>query len=137
MLSQEKLIKGGIILMVVTVLCTAIVVISGIWLSVIAARMNRRRGLSVNHQGILTVIFIAGVYCVSYLPLLGYYLLATIRIEEYGYLRLVCLSIPYINNIANVFLYMLSQKSFRNFLRKNFIALCFSKITDLRGSTSP
>jgi hypothetical protein len=129
-------VKGFIMLITGTLLCTLLVVISGIWLCVIAVKMSRKHGRSVNLQGILTVIFVAGVYCASYLPLVGCYFTKLIGKNYYhGYLRIVSKCIGYINNIANVFVYMLSLTSFRNFVKKIF-ATIFGSIRSARNSIS-
>ena len=115
----EKLMKGAIIIFSVTLLCTLIVLISEIWLVVIAIKLNLRKGIrTVKFQGVITVILIALVYCVSFLPLFAFYLVMVIDEEKVGYTRVICKSIPLFNNVSNVFIYMISIRSFRKFTNK-------------------
>jgi uncharacterized membrane protein len=107
-------------------LCIAVVIISGVWLLVLAIRKTRQHGRSANVQGILTVVLIAAVYCVSYMPLLGYYMILLQKSDhDIGiYPELFCRNMPYLNYIANPFIYIISLKSCRGFLKIKFIIYC-------------
>ena len=112
----EKLMKGAIMIFSVTLLCTLIVLISEIWLVVIAIKLNLRKGIrTVKFQGVITVILVALVYCVSFLPLFAFYLVMVIDEEKSGYTAVICKSIPLFNNVSNIFIYMISIRSFRKF----------------------
>ena len=126
-ISQQLFIKSAIVIFSVILLGTVIVVISGIWLIVIAVRMSHRQGRSANLQGIFTVILIAVVYCISMLPLFGHYVLKVIYDNRSFKTIMFCKCIPYLNNIANVFIYTVSITSFRNFIKAKFFAIfsCF------------
>ena len=133
-ISYQLFLKSAILIFSVALLCTIVVVISGIWLIVIAVRLSHRQGRSVNLQGILTVILIAVVYCISMLPLFGYYVLKVIASDSDRNLKLdmFCKCIPYLNNIANVFIYMISLTSFQNFIKARFVAIFSCFITQRR-----
>jgi len=126
-ISPQLFIKSAIVIFSVVLLGTVIVVISGIWLIVIAVRMSHRQGRSANLQGIFTVILIAVVYCISMLPLFGHYVLKVIYDYRSFKTIMFCKCIPYLNNIANVFIYTVSITSFRNFIKAKFFAIfsCF------------
>ena len=121
-IESEKFKRGAIIIFFLALLCTLIVLISEIWLVVIAIKLNLRKGIrTVKFQGVMTVVLVAFVYCVSFLPLFAFYLVAVIDKEEYGYIAVICKSIPLFNNVSNVFIYMISIRSFRLFV-KNLLA---------------
>jgi len=132
LMSHQLFFKSAILMFSVALLCTIVVVTSGIWLIVIAVRLSHRQGRSVNLQGILTVILIAVVYCISMLPLFGYYVLQFIAIGGNRNLKIFCKCIPYLNNIANVFIYMISLTSFQNFIKARFVAIYSCFITQRR-----
>ena len=121
-IESEKFKRGAIIIFFLALLCTLIVLISEIWLVVIAIKLNLRKGIrTVKFQGVMTVVLVAFVYCVSFLPLFAFYLVAVIDKEEYGYIAVICKSIPLFNNVSNIFIYMISIRSFRLFV-KNLLA---------------
>lgn len=118
MVSDEKLIKSaGILTMSVLMSGIVAVVVTSGWLIGIIVKSSRRYGHSCNLQGITTIVLIALVYCCSFGPLLFYYFCFTILghlIPFYG--QIVCKFVPYLNNVANVFIYMCCLTSFRKFL---------------------
>ena len=133
---SEKLMKGAILILSLTLLCTLIVLISEIWLVVIAIKLNLKvkKGIrAVKFHGIITVILIALVYCLSFLPLFSAYLVMVIDEEIEGYNRMICKSLPFFNNILNVFIYMISIRSFRKFV--NELLASVLQVCCCRGDT--
>ena len=128
-ISPQLFIKSAVVIFSEVLLCTVTVVICGIWLIVIAVRMSHRQGRSANLQGILTVILIAVMYCISMLPQFGYYVIKAISGGNHISIKteMFCECIPYLNNIANVFIYTVSITSFRNFIKTKLFAIfsCF------------
>ena len=116
--------EGLLIVIVVVLLCTSLTLISCIWLIVIAVRMSRQQGRPANLQGILTVIFIAVVYFASCLPVFWFYWMMAAGTTVTGHIESLCQCTPYLNSIANVFIYMISLKRFRNFVKAEVTAFC-------------
>jgi hypothetical protein len=117
--------KDMVVRPLVVLVCTALVVISGTWLLGIAIRRNRQQGRSANLQGILTVLLVAGVYCVTFLPLFVCYVVNLVSFQTgrtYAIFVLFAEWTPCINNIANIFVYTASLTSFRDFLKNEFFA---------------
>ena len=115
-IESEKFKRGAIMIFSVALLCILIVLISEIWLVVIAIKLNLRKGIrTVKFQGVVTVVLVALVYCVSFLPLFGYYIVLVIDGVKFWYTGVICKSIPLLNNVLNIFIYMISIRSFRKF----------------------
>ena len=110
---------------------TALVVGTTIWLTVIATRMSKARGNQVKLRGVVTVISIAILFCLSFLPVTAVYVVFlmgqkgfTFSDGFYQFLftrgRTLAIHVIYLNNIANVFIYFASIASFRGFVRTKF-----------------
>ena len=108
--------------------CTAVVIGTTIWLTGIAIKMSRARGNQVKRRGVVTVICIAILYCISFLPITAVYVVFlmdqkgfTFSEEFYQFLltrgRTLAVHVIYLNNTANVIIYFVSIKSFRDFLK--------------------
>lgn len=111
-----------------TIGCTVVVVGTTIWLTVIAFRLSQARGNGLKLRGVVTVICIAVLYCISFLPITAVYVV--FLIEQKGFRfpeefnrflfthgRTFAVHIIYLNNTANVFVYLASIASFREFVR--------------------
>ena len=137
-IESEKFKRGAIMIFFLGLLCTLIVLISEIWLVVIAIKLNLRKGIrTVKFQGVMTVVLIALIYCVSFLPLFAFYLVAVIDEEKYGYIAVICKSIPLFNNVSNIFIYMISIRSFRKFtnnLLASVLQICCCRTPDRKPS---
>ena len=107
-------LEGGVLLA-----CTVVVVATTTCLVAIAVRLSLQHGRSANLQGIVTVVLVAVVYCVSFLPTVLHSVtqltgLLIDHVTRYGsVLRLLV----YLNNVCNVLVYYASVVSFRVWLR--------------------
>ena len=105
-----------------------LVVASTIYLVIIAKKVARRGRESLKWQGILTTVLTATVYCISVLPAIVYGILESIIIVDdqstsffhTSYLR-IAYSFLYLNTISNFYIYSLSVKSFRDFIRSRIL----------------
>ena len=101
----------------------------------VAFKIVRRSRDSIQWQGVITVLSIAGIYCLAYLPFFMYHIIYTnlyLSQDQSGmtsktkatfYLQLftVTNAIAYLNNFANVFIYYVSIASFRNFIHTKLL----------------
>ena len=118
----------------IMVACTATVVGTTGCLIVIAIRMNFQRGRSANLQGIVTVILVAAVYCVSFLPTVAHSMIELMIVN--GIIRdsggffdfltrysAIMRLLIYLNNVSNVLIYYASVISFRDWVSTMFLSL--------------
>ena len=82
-------------------------------------------------QGIMTVVLSATVYSVSYLPIVAYFLAEPFVEKDpsvpgpfYTEFYTIATSVGYINVLANFFLYSLTVRSFRSFLKTKIQLKC-------------
>ncbi|KAL5268241.1 hypothetical protein ACHWQZ_G002191 [Mnemiopsis leidyi] len=119
---------------VIMMVSSATVVGTTICLIAIAIRMNSQRGRSANLQGIVTVISIATVYCVSFLPTVVFS--ATQLMVYNGVLKetkwfvkivsnnaAVMRLLIYLNNVSNAVIYYASVVSFRDWVRSRLLGV--------------
>ena len=149
-------------LTIVIIIPTVVVIVTTTWLLVIA---YQHRKSSLQLQSILTLVLIAGVYCVSFLPHAIYYIFSIgsphfvvekkfiplpsgeILYEEYGADGLPMSGFLYtklcsfgnmmltVNNFSNFFVYYFSITSFREFI-KSQVKLALCMVPGARGSGS-
>ena len=100
-----------------------LVVVTTVYLLVIAKQVARRGGDSLKWQGIMTTTLTATVYCISILPYVVYCVRESIVTAEdksarffHGAFRRMALSFLYLNTISNFYIYGLSVDSFRDFV---------------------
>ena len=100
-----------------------LVVVTTVYLLVIAKQVARRGGDSLKWQGIMTTTLTATVYCVSILPYLVYCVRESIVTADdkntrffHGAFRRMALSFLYLNTISNSYIYGLSVDSLRDFV---------------------
>ena len=103
---------------------TSIVVITTVYILIIARQAAVRGKEKLKWQGIMTIVLTASVYCISILPY-GLYQVgkSLVRVEEKSgsffhnlYYR-IALSFVCLNTISNFYIYNLTLKSFRTFVR--------------------
>jgi hypothetical protein len=128
-----------------------IVVLTTVALLVLALRVAGRRGHSIQWQGAVTVLSIAGIYCLTYLPFFLYQNIynnfysnpaesdMSLKTKAIFYLKLFTITnaIAYLNNFANIFIYYISIASFKTFIdRKLLSALQLQQETENSNTTS-
>ena len=101
-----------------------VVVVTTIYLIVIARKVARRGRESLKWQGIMTTILTAIVYCISFLPIAGYQagrFIVTIDDESNSFFNTsfyrIAVLFLFLNTISNFYIYSMSVDSFRSFLR--------------------
>ena len=96
----------------------------------VAFRIAKRGRDSVQWQGVVTVLSIAGIYCLTYLPFSVYHTIyynlyldpdqsgMSLKTKAVFYLQLFTIThaIAYLNNFANIFIYYISIASFKRFI---------------------
>ena len=112
-----------IINFLITVLSFLIVIVNSIILLVVAKKAADRHGDRLRWEGISTVLLTVGVLLVSQLP---YLFLSYCIINFLPTGLVVCLSLTYLNIIANFFIYALTLRSFRAFLKLKIIQILSS-----------
>ena len=114
-----------------------IVLGSTLGLLFVAARVAKRRRSTVQWQGVVTVLSIAGIYILTYLPFIMYHTIYNyiyINPNESGmsskaksvfYLQLFTITnaLAYLNNTANIFIYFISIASFKKFILTKFASI--------------
>ena len=155
---------GPLCLTVVIILPSIIAIFTTLWILVIArkqvSKRNKQYKESLQWQSILTVVLIATVYCVSFLPHAVYYIFSLadpnfiakkeflplasgeVLFQEYGVDGLPMQGFVYdrfssfgnfmltINNFSNFFVYYFSIASFRKFLNCKVRGLCMKSHRD-------
>lgn len=107
--------------------CTTLVLGTTTWLVFVAKKTSKSRGDQLKKRGLVTVISIAVLYSISFLPVTAVYVVFLMgqrgfRFSPgfYNFLltrgRTTAIHIIYLNNTANVFIYFASIASFRQFL---------------------
>ena len=115
-----------------------LVVVTSVYLLVIARQVARRERESLKWQGIVTVILTAAVFCVSWLPMFVILALSKVlyRSEEYDEtvsdtaVTLVRIARMFmsLNTISNFYIYCLTVTSFRDFVRSKLLII-YKKFT--------
>ena len=124
-----------VVVVMLGVLPNLVVVVTTVVLLVLARRISRRHKDRLQRLGIVTVILIAIVYCISNFPLSVYLIgqcSGAVEIDEHGrevgtwyieFYRFAWNVIP-LNNLANVIIYTCSINSFREFVRVKLWLAC-------------
>ena len=103
---------------------SCLVVVTTIYLLILARQVARRGRESLRRRGIMTTVLTAAVYCVSILPYVVYIVGKSIVTADdhsssffhTSYHR-IAYSFLYLNTISNFYIYSLSVPSFRDFIR--------------------
>ena len=99
-----------------------LVMITSLYLLVLAKRVAHRGRENLKWQGIVTTVTTATVFCISFLPLLVYLMLELILDQKFASLKMydhfciAALSIYSLNIISNFYIYSLTVSSFRCFV---------------------
>ena len=105
----------------ITVLSFLIVVVSSVMLLVVSKKAADRHGDRLLFAGISTVLLTVGVLLLSQIPYI---------VQSYSgitnKIRVVFLSLSYLNIMANFFIYALTLRSFRTFLKLRIIQILSS-----------
>ena len=115
-------ISAGLGLLVVSLILMATSAV----LLVTARRSAVRRGECLRWRGVLTVVMTTAIYLVSFMP---YFVVRTttvlLSVQYKIALRRTVRFLLYLNIIANFFVYTLTVKSFRDFLRRRILGFRF------------
>ena len=105
----------------ITVLSFLIVIVSSVILLVVAKKAADRHGDRLRLAGISTVLLTVGVLLLSQIP----YIVQSYSVIPFR-IMVACLSLAYLNIMANFFIYALTLHSFRTFLKLKIIQILSS-----------
>ena len=122
-----------------------IVVITTVYLLIIARGFAQRGGDSLKWQGIITTILVALVYCISILPYTVYtfigYSSAGFADDPHSFFRThynrLVKSFIFINTISNFYIYSMTVASFREFLMSSNLLKCCVSSRDATRTSFP
>ena len=112
---------------VLSIVPCMILIISSILLLIVASRAGSRHGQSLRLEGVITVLLTVVVFLLSYLPITVVAVAAVAGVQPSSTTRNVLFHVSNINTMANFFIYSLSVRSFRHFLREKISELLPSK----------
>ena len=119
---------------------TCVVVITSVYLLVIAKQVARRGRESLKWQGIITTILTATIYCISIVPYIVYRVGESIVPEKMTQtffnttLYRTSMAVACLNTISNFFIYSLTVPSFRRFVcDKSRVTSLSSQLFTSRG----
>ena len=110
-----------------------LVMVTSIYLLVIAKRVAHRGKENLNWQGIMVTIVTAIVFCISFLPFFVFLLVESIlgdnfsSLGVYGHIKRAAVSFYSLNVISNFYIYSLTVDSFRSFVLSR-LQLFFQRI---------
>ena len=107
----------------ITVLSFLIVLVSSVILLVVAKKAAARHGNRLRWEGISTVLLTVGVLLLSQIP---YIFQSYFNLILPNKMMVVFLSLSYLNIMANFFIYALTLRSFRTFLKLKIIQILSS-----------
>ena len=102
--------------------------LTSILLLIAAKRSASERGAGLQRKGVITVLLTVGVLMISYLPALVVLVVEAVGVQQRPSIRRVVEYLPYLNLMANFFIYSLTVRSFNAFLRMK-ISLLVSLLT--------
>ena len=98
-------------------LCSTILAITSILILVFAQKVRSRIGGRVRLEGTITVLLTVAVQFLSYLPSTVVYVTWMMGTEYNGQVWRTITSLLYVNIIANFYIYCITARSFREFLK--------------------
>ena len=112
---------------VLSIVPCMILIICSILLLIVASRAGSRHGQSLRLEGVITVLLTVVVFLLSYLPITVVAVAAVAGVQPSSTTQNVLFHVSNINTMANFFIYSLSVRSFRHFLREKISELFPSK----------
>ena len=101
-------------------------VITSVLLLIVAKKVAAERGDMLRWEGVTTVLLTVVVFFISSLPMTVVLATNHVGVIKYSYtVRRVVVAIQYINIMANFFIYSLTLRSFRKFLRERFYRIFY------------
>ena len=107
-------------------LCFTTLVVTSILILVLAQKVRSRMGGRVRLEGTITVLLTVAVQFVSFTPSVVVYVTRVMMGTEYtGTVRRAASSLMYVNIIANFYIYCITARSFREFLKSKISELLY------------
>ncbi|KAL5269557.1 hypothetical protein ACHWQZ_G003154 [Mnemiopsis leidyi] len=101
-------------------------VVTSVLLLIVAKRVAAERGDMLRWEGVTTVLMTVVVFFISTLPMTVVLATNHVGAIKYSYtVRRIVVAIQYINIMANFFIYSLTLKSFRKFLRERYYRIFY------------
>ena len=133
-ISSEKW-QTGVTIVIVLVPCGIfLMLVTSYWLIFLAVKLDRTG--PANFRGALTVSLGTLTLAVSFIPFLTYYIVTSNGGEMEGYVLSICRSIPFLNNVVNVFIYMIPMRRFRRFVKDTLLCCSERGISDVENVTT-
>ena len=131
-----------VLVILFSVIPNILVVVTTVFLLVIARGIARRGGDNLRWQGVISTILVAVVYCVSILPWAIFNFMAVSEADfvkdPHGFFRTdfhrIVKSFTCINTISNFYIYTITVKSFRAFLRSSMLNISRNCVSDSENS---
>ena len=117
---------------VITVLSYTTLIITSVLLLIVARRFARGRNQTLRKEGVITVLLTVIVLFISYLPLSLTFLTWLLGVYYSDVVWRVVCYVQYLNIMANFYIYCISVRSFRMFIRKKICGFLVSS-TKRRG----
>ena len=136
-----KWLKSALVILF-TVIPNILVVVTTVFLLVIARGIAQRGGDNLRWQGVISTILVAVVYCMSILPWTIFNFMAVSEADfvknPHGFFRTdfhrIVKSFTCINIISNFYIYTITVRSFREFLRSSRLNIFRNCVSDNENS---
>ena len=120
-----------------SILSFTMLIVTSVLLLIMASKAASRHGATLRWEGVTTVLLTVGVFFLSYLPL-SVCLVAYFGGVEYSNTSIrVMIHLTNLNILANFFVYALTVRSFRHFLKMKISQLLFLIRLSTQGGRQP
>ena len=106
-----------------------ILLVTSLQLLVTAGGVASRRGETLRWRGLVTVLLTVLVFLVSWVPLTALYLVMGLGLHVHHMTVRAIFYLTYLNIMSNFFVYSISERSFRRFLKTKILKLNYSEET--------
>jgi len=118
---------------VVSILSCTTLLVTSVLLLIVASRAASRHGETLRWEGVTTVLLTVGVFFISFLPYGVWIVTASQGIKYSNTSLLVITHLTNLNVMANFFVYSLTVRSFRHFLKVKISELLSLMMLSMQG----
>ena len=120
-------------LAVLSILSFPTLLVTSVLLLIVASRAASRHGETLRWEGVITVLLTVGVFFISYLPFSVWIVTASQGIKYSNTSIRVMYHLTNLNVMANFFVYSLTVRSFRHFLKVKIFELLSLMMLSMQG----
>ena len=107
----------SIMFLTFSILSYVTMAVTSLLLLIVAKRAGSRHGENLRWEGVMTVLLTLGVFLVSYIPSMVVIVSSVLGMEHSNTAYRAAIYLTYLNIMSNFFVYSLTLRSFRHFLK--------------------